>query len=193
MSLHGPQPNWLIGDYAMEEKKETWLSYLALITVILALGSTLSTLRVGSFSSRSILKQTQASNQWSYFQSKSIKSYLYEIQKEELELELDTMGQTASRDVAEKLEKRTNSYSEKIKRYDDEKKEIMNEAKKLEVERDVATRHSQAFGLAVILLQLAILLSSIAALMKKKSVWALGLVLGALGAVAFVNGYWLFL
>lgn len=177
----------------MEEKKETWLSYLALITVILALGSTLSTLRVGSFSSRSILKQTQASNQWSYFQSKSIKSYLYEIQKEELELEFDTMGQTASRDVAEKLEKRMNSYSEKIKRYDGEKKEIMNEAKSLEAERDVATRHSQAFGLAVILLQLAILLSSIAALMKKKSVWALGLVLGALGAVAFANGYWLFL
>jgi hypothetical protein len=177
----------------MGEKKETWLSYLALITVILALGSTLSTLRVGSFSSRSILKQTQASNQWSYYQSKSIKSYLYEIQKEELELDLDTMGQTASRDVAEKLEKRMNSYSEKIKRYDDEKKEIMNEAKKLETERDVATRHSQAFGLAVILLQLAILLSSIAALMKKKSVWALGLMLGALGAVAFVNGYWLFL
>ena len=63
----------------------------------------------------------------------------------------------------------------------------------LEAERDVATRHSKAFGLAVILLQLAILLSSIAALMKKKSVWALGLVLGALGAVAFANGYWLFL
>ena len=56
----------------MEEKKETWLNYLALITVIIALGATLSTLRVGSFSSGSILKQTQASNQWSYFQAKSI-------------------------------------------------------------------------------------------------------------------------
>lgn len=177
----------------MEEKKETWLSYLALITVILALGSTLSTLRVGSFSSGSILKQTQASNQWSYFQAKSIKSYLYEIQKEELALELDTMGQTASRDITEKLEKRVSAYSEKIKRYDDEKKEIMNEAKKLEADRDLASRHSQAFGLAVILLQLAILLSSIAALMKKKSVWAVGLLLGAIGTVAFANGYLLFL
>ncbi len=177
----------------MEEKKETWLNYLALITVIIALGATLSTLRVGSFSSGSILKQTQASNQWSYFQAKSIKSSLYEIQKEELEFELNTIGQTASRDVMEKLEKKIASYSQRIKRYDDEKAAIMSDAKKLEAERDLGTRHSQAFGLAVILLQLAILLSSIAALMKNKSVWVLGLLLGGLGIVAFANGYWLFL
>jgi hypothetical protein len=177
----------------MEEKRETWLNYLALITVILALGATLSTLRVGSFSSKSILKQIQASNQWSYFQAKSIKSYLYEIQKEKLELELDAVRSNASREVADKLEKRIASHVQKIKRYDDEKTAIMSEAKKLEAERDVATRHSQAFGLSVILLQLAIVLSSIAALMKKKSVWALGLLLGALGAAAFANGYWLFL
>ena len=177
----------------MEEKKETWLNYLALITVILALASTLSTLRVGSFSSRSILKQTQASNQWSYFQAKSIKSYLYEIQKEELTMELETIDPSASRNVAEKLDSKIAAYSEKIKRYDDEKAAIMYEAKKLEAERDVASQHYQAFSLAVILLQLAILLSSIAALMKRKGVWGLGLVLGALGAVAFANGYWLFL
>jgi hypothetical protein len=77
----------------MEEKKETekkegWLNYLALATVIVALGATLSTLRVGSFSNRSILRQTQASDQWAYYQAKSIKGYLYDILKEKLELEL---------------------------------------------------------------------------------------------------------
>lgn len=176
----------------MEEKKEGWLNYLALITVILALGSTLSTLRVGSFSNRSILKQTQASNQWSYFQAKSIKSYLYEIQRDELQRELEIIAPTATKEAAEKLQTRIADYSEKVKRYDAEKADIVKEAKNLEAERDLATLHSQAFGLAVILLQLAILLSSIAALMKKKGVWAVGLALGALGAVAFANGYWLF-
>ena len=52
--------------------------------------------------------------------------------------------------------------------------------------------HSQAFGVAVILLQLAILLSSIAALMKKKMVWYLALIFGAVGAVYFANGFYLF-
>jgi hypothetical protein len=51
------------------EKKEGWLNYLALATVIVALGATLSTLRVGSFSNRSILRQTQASDQWAYYQA----------------------------------------------------------------------------------------------------------------------------
>jgi hypothetical protein len=45
----------------------------------------------------------------------------------------------------------------------------------------------------VILFQLAILLSSIAALMKKPRVWYLGLVLGVVGAFYFANGFWLFL
>jgi len=44
----------------------------------------------------------------------------------------------------------------------------------------------------VIYLQLAILLSSIAALLKKKPVWVFGLVCGAVGVVFFANGFYLF-
>jgi hypothetical protein len=57
----------------------------------------------------------------------------------------------------------------------------------------MAQKHSQAFGMAVIFLQIAILLSSIAALLKKKIVWTLGLVTGVLGIMYFVNGFFLFL
>jgi hypothetical protein len=45
----------------------------------------------------------------------------------------------------------------------------------------------------VIFFQIAILLSSIAALMKKKPVWVLGLITGAIGIVYFANGFWLFI
>jgi hypothetical protein len=45
----------------------------------------------------------------------------------------------------------------------------------------------------VIFLQIAILLSSIAALMKKKPVWVLGLITGAFGVVYFLNGFFLFI
>ncbi|HMK37496.1 MAG TPA: DUF4337 domain-containing protein [Desulfomonilaceae bacterium] len=175
-----------------EEKKEKWLSWLALTTVILALGATLSTLKVGSFSSRSILRQTQASNQWSYYQAKSIKSYLYELQKEKLEVDLKLLGDAAPRDVLQDLRSKMEAYGKKLTTYEKEKSEIQQEARKLEDQRDEATIHSQAFGIAVILLQLSILLSSIAALMKKPMVWVLGLVLGTAGIVAFVNGFLLF-
>lgn len=78
-----------------EDKKEPWLNYLALTTVILAVCATLSTFKGGGFSTRSVLSQTHAANQWAYYQSKSIKGYLYELQKEKLELELKALGPKA--------------------------------------------------------------------------------------------------
>ena len=69
-----------------EEPKEKWLNYLALTTVILAVCATLSTFKGAAFSTRSVLSKTQAANQWAYYQAKSIKGYLYEMQKEALEL-----------------------------------------------------------------------------------------------------------
>jgi hypothetical protein len=176
----------------MEEKKEQWLNYLAIITVLLALSATLSTLKVGSFSNRSILSQTQASNQWAYYQAKSIKGYLYEIQKDKLQLELKLLSDNSPKGIHEEFEKRIAFYTNQIARYEKEKADIEQKARDFESKRDVAQVHSQIFGMAVIFLQLAILLSSIAALMKKKPVWALGLVLGGIGCIYFANGFWLF-
>jgi hypothetical protein len=44
----------------------------------------------------------------------------------------------------------------------------------------------------VIFLQIAILLCSISALMKKKPLWILGSVTGLVGSLYFVNGFFLF-
>lgn len=176
----------------MEEKKERWLSYVAVTTVIVAVGATLSTLKVGSFSNRSILRQTQASNKWAHYQAKSIKEYLYELQKEKLEVDLALMKTTADQEAINEMKKRVAYYAEKIGTYQQEKADLKKEAEQLEAERESALLHSQTFGVAVILLQLAILLSSIAALMKKPYVWGLGLILGAVGGVYFFNGFWMF-
>ncbi|HEX9113470.1 MAG TPA: DUF4337 family protein, partial [Nitrospirota bacterium] len=59
-----------------EEKKEPWLNYLALTTVVFAVCATLSTLKGGGYGSKAVISQAQASDQWAYFQSKSIKGYL---------------------------------------------------------------------------------------------------------------------
>jgi uncharacterized protein DUF4337 len=58
--------------------------------------------------------------------------------------------------------------------------------------RDDAQKHGQTFGIAVIFLQIAILLSSIAALIKKRLVWLLGVAIGLVGIVYFCNGFFLF-
>jgi len=43
--------------------------------------------------------------------------------------------------------------------------------------------------MAVIFLQIGILLSSIAALLKKKPLWMLGLAVGVAGIYYFINGF----
>ncbi len=177
----------------MDEQKQNWMNFLALTTVLLALGATVSTLNVGKFSNRSILRQTQASDQWAYYQAKSIKGYLYELQKEKLEIELKLIANTAPKETLDEYEKKIAGYASQIQRYEKEKADIMKEAKSLEKQRDEVALHSQSFGIAVILLQLAILLSSIATLMKKKTLWITGLILGAVGVVYFANGIWLFM
>jgi hypothetical protein len=176
-----------------EEKKEVWLNYLALSTIILAVCATMATFKGGGFSTRAVLSQTQASDQWAFFQSKSIKGYLYEMQKDQAEMQVKSQGGALSPDLAQAYRLKIDGYAAKIAKYEAEKSEIQLDAKRLEAVRDDAQRHGQAFGVAVIFLQIAILLSSIAALLKKKYVWVLGVLIGAYGILQFANGFFLFM
>ena len=175
-----------------DEKKEPWLNYLALTTVIFAVCATLSTLKGGGYSTRSVMSQTQASDQWAYYQSKSIKGYVYELQREKFEMDLKTI-KGMPRSLAADYEKRIAAYRDKVDRYEKEKEEIKAKAEELEKRRDQSQVHAGAFGMAAMFLQIAILLSSIAALMKKKLFWFIGMGAGCIGLFYFSNGFILFM
>ena len=175
-----------------EEKKEPWLNYLALTTIIFAVAATLSTFKGGGYSTRSMLSQEQASNKWSYFQSKSLKLYLYETQKDVMELDTKRIPKTDAATL-EAYQKKMADYEQSIKRYEKEKADIQNDAKNFEALRDEAQKHSQAFGMAVIFLQISILLASIGALIKRKYLWYLAMGVGVVGLFYFLTGFLLFL
>ena len=175
-----------------DEKKEPWLNYLALTTIIFAVAATLSTFKGGGYSTRSMLSQEQASNKWSYFQSKSLKLYLYETQKDVLELDTKSMKKVDASEI-DAYHKKILEYEQSIKRYDKEKADIKKDAEHLESLRDEAQKHSQVFGMAVIFLQISILISSIAALIKRKYLWLIGIGVGAVGLIYFINGFLLIL
>lgn len=176
-----------------DDKKEPWLSYLALSTVILAVCATLSTFKGGGYSTRSVLSQTQASDQWAYYQAKSIKENLYQLQREKIQLELATLDNTPpAKAKTAAYREALASYEKKIDKYAKEKADIEKKALELEAQRDEAQKHGQPFGLAIILLQIAILISSIAALIKRKALWYLALPVGLLGIVFFADGFLLF-
>lgn len=172
-----------------DETKEPWLNYLALTTVLLAVCATFATFKGGGQSSRALMSQTRASDQWSYYQAKSVKGNLYEVSRDQAEIQ--AVGAPGPR--AEELRRKAADYGRKVERYEAEKAKIQADAQALERVRDEAQKHSTAFGQAVIALQIAILLSSIAALLKKRPVYWLGLGIGAVGVVLFLNGFYLFL
>jgi len=178
---------------AEPEKKETWINYLAFTTVIFAALATLSTFKGGGFSSRSVVFQAQASDQWAYFQAKSIRESLYLIQKENLSLQLGLLPAGVAPEEKEKITQALAQADSKITKYEAEKNDIEKAARALEQNRDEAQTHAKPLGLEVIFLQIAIVLSSIGGLLKRKEVWYLGLPIGLAGITLFVDGFLLFL
>ena len=168
-----------------DDKKEPWLNLLALTTVILAVCATLATFKGGGYSTRTVLNQAMASDQWAYYQAKGIKGNLYEVEAMRLKRELELAPKTA----VPVLEKSLADVEKKVAKYDGEKADIFKKATAYEEAKADAQKHGAPFGLAVIFLQIAILLSSIAALMKKQPVYWAGLLVGVVGLIYFANGF----
>ena len=175
-----------------EEKKEPWLNYLALTTVILAVCATLATFKGGGYSTKAIMSQSQASDNWAYFQAKSVKQNLYEMTRDNVVLERKALGERVPAGVEAAYDARVKDCERKVAKYEQEKTDIQDKARGLEKTRDDLQHHGSFFGIAVIFLQISILLSSIAALLKQKPVWVLGMAVGLIGVVYFVNGFFLF-
>jgi hypothetical protein len=176
-----------------EEKKERWLTYMAITTILIAVAATLSTFKGGGFSTKSLLNQTLASDQWAFFQSKSIKIYILDMRRENLEIQVASLEKQKGNDtLIKKYNGMVADYTQKVKTYESEKEAISKEAKSYENVRNESKTHSGKFGIAVIFLQISILLSSIATLSKKRFVWICGLILGVIGIFYFIDGFFLF-
>jgi len=74
-------------------------------------------------------------------------------------------------------------------RYNAEKKEIEGEAKKFEHERDVNRSKDPYFDYAEVLLQIAIVMASIAILSGSRTVFYFSLVSAVMGSLLSLNGF----
>jgi hypothetical protein len=158
-----------------ESNKERWLSWLALSTAFMAVISAVTTMYMGKFSSRAVLMQGQETDQWAYYQAKSIKSHTFEMQKQALELQLLAQGKSLSPEATGKFTEKIRDYDREIKRYEGEKKEIKAKAEDLAKNKIVSQHMGGNFGYGLLFVQVAIMMTSIASLMKKKPLWYFGL------------------
>lgn len=123
-----------------------------------------------------ILKTNKATNAWGYFQAKSIKQSICESEKSTLTL-------LAHEGDKSKIESEIKTLDENIKRYKLEKDEVKSNAEKLVEEGEHCNTINQKCDRASLLLQIAIVISSVSILAGWKPLWLAGMAVGLAGAV----------
>lgn len=181
--VHGPHDHEV--EHVAKHGGDSFTSRLAVMTAVLStVGAIFGYLGGHSqnaallYKNEAAIQKTSASNQWNYYQAKSNKQNLAEL----------SVTLTAG--------EAQNNFKQAVERYKKEKDDIKVEAEKLETAAKAADQKSELemhvherWALATTLLQIAIALSAIALLTRKR--WMLVGVYGstALGLAAGVMAY----
>ena len=176
---------------AEEKAADPFTRRIALCVAVYAVALAVTSLGGSNAGKNMVMAQQGASNQWSYYQAKVVRENMYLLAAEALELEIEEAGDNSKTKALR--EQKLATYRRKAEEYKKEKDEILKEAKALEAERDLAARRDPYFDYAEVLLQIGIVLASVAMLSGKRWAFFTSLALAALGALLCANGYGLFL
>jgi hypothetical protein len=158
----------------VEHLRESWVLGVALSSALLAGLAAVSALMAGPHANEAMLSQIESSDQWSYFEAKSIKQ-----------------AQMATKiDILSALGKApANADEAKIARYDAEKEQIQRKAEELEKDAQNHLRTHQALAASVTMFQIAIAVGAIAVLIRRRAFWLGSLLVGAIGMVFFIQSF----
>ena len=157
-----------------EEKREQWISYVALSTAFIAVFAAIAGMMAGYHANEGMLDQIMASDKWAFYQAKSIKS---EMASNTIQL-LTALDKPVPAENAQKkagLEK--------------DKADIKADAEGSEKSSEDHMKVHIVFSRAVTIFQVAIAISAIAIVTRKKFMWYLSLLLSAGASVFLVLGF----
>ena len=174
----------------LEERAErTFSRRVALTTAVYAVALAIASLGGSNAMKEMLLAQQQSSDQWAFYQAKVIREHQYRGQKLRLEADLAERGAAMKPEARQTLEALLKKFGEEEKRYNAEKKDIEKEAKTLEHQRDINRDKDPYFDYAEVLLQIAIVMSSVSILSRSRPTFYFSLVLAVGGALLAVNGF----
>lgn len=181
------------GEEASEAEKkakkehEGWTRFIAVVTALLAVIAAIGALRSGVLVNGSLIAKndevgylTKATDQWNYYQAKSIKGVVYTTTA--LMLPAGSAAQAKSLAEAARYKREGEDIRHKAEALD-----AKAEEKKKEADGDF--EHHHIFAFSVSLCQIAIALSAVAALTRNRWVWYLGLACGLAGALMLLGGF----
>jgi len=150
------------------------------IMAVLVAGATLLGHRAHT---EELLLQSQATDQWAYYQAKNGRYH-------GMQTTADLIETMIPRDK-EQAEAKLKKYEKEIERYDSDKEDISEKAKELEKERDLVSRRADRFDGGEALLEIGLVICSITLLTKRKGFWIGGMLVGAGGIVLALTGLFL--
>jgi translation initiation factor 2B subunit (eIF-2B alpha/beta/delta family) len=155
-----------------EKAREKWILLVALSTAVLAVFAALCSLMAGHHANEALIEQIQASDQWAYYQAKGIKAAVLESKVETLQ----ALGKQISA-----------MDEEKIRRYKKEQREIEERASAKEKASSIHLVTHNTLSKAVTVFQIAIAVSAISVLTRRKWLWAGSGVLGLTGLIFLIQ------
>jgi len=155
--------------HSAEHSDVAWISWVALSTAVLAVLAAIAGLLSGKHANEAMMNQIEASDQWGYYQAKSIKASV-------LDAKMALANAVNEKD------------REKAARYEEEQSEIKSEAERKQSEAKLNFHRHEVYARGVTMFQIAIAIAAISALTKKRRFWIVSLLFGAVGCVFLVLG-----
>jgi Domain of unknown function (DUF4337) len=152
-----------------EHGGERWISGVALSTAILAVLAAITGLLSGMHANEAMMSQIESSDQWGYYQAKSIKASVLDAK----------IALANSQNEAD---------SQKRDRYEKEQEEIKTEAEHKTSEAKSHFHQHEVLARGVTLFQIAIAIAAISALTKKRRFWIVSMLFGIAGCVFLALG-----
>ncbi len=130
--------------------------------------------------------KTEESDTWNYFQAKKARQYMYSADAEMLEA---LSGDAPDSAAGKKTAKMVQTWRSDVEKYKEEASDKEKEAKDLQHKGQVAHDGSNFFDLGELGIELALVLCSVAMLAKSRMLWIAGIVVGTLGFVVAMCGF----
>jgi len=166
------------------EAKDPFDKRVALTIAILAIClSFISNLGDNSKTS-AILKTSEASDQWNFFQAKSTKAQLAAMHG-------DLMMRLSSEERFEDSRNRAVQLGKDAQRYDVEKAEVKKQAESLTAQAKGFSAINDRCDQAALLLQIAVIVCSVSILGQSHKFWWLGMIMGAAGVAVGATAFFM--
>ena len=181
-----------------ERTRDTFKQRAAVAIAVFAMILAIPGLGGSNAGKEALNNNVMASNYWSFFQAKNMRQTSFALAADELELRLAQNDPALSPEAQAEMKKKAEAYRKTVARYESEpetregKKELIQRAKEHEVKRDHALKQDPYFDYAEALLQIAIVLISVAIVADLVWLSFVGGALGVLGTLLTLNGFYLF-